>query len=361
MNFIPRRRFLACASALGSLGLFPKIAAAQSGEVPSCLIYDSERVGEWLLHISSTWTTVERNPDIAFPVSAPIYGDDFRLYERLPIPSENSNQTIKSADARQLSGKQILDLKFVYKHNLGQPQYALRVDRANQYILATDRSIRGTSGDVSREIAARKESQVYNGLWHGVEIRKGSYVERFNYNKFSRGGENQFNISEAAMMALTRGDAPIMVSLLFANQPYFSQSVPISGSYVKGLFNIGIPRFEDVKRQQKAGECRSGCFITTASCDGVGLDDNCWELQTLRKFRDGWMSQSAGMREEIDDYYSIAPLIVDRIHARGDANKIWQLVYTSYILPSAILIKLGLNKQAYRLYKIMVQDMIRLS
>src|SRR5690606_29479169 len=34
-----------------------------------------------------------------------------------------------------------------------------------------------------------------------------------------------------------------------------------------------------------------GCFLTTATCQVVGLADDCWELTTLRHFRDGWLAR----------------------------------------------------------------------
>lgn len=43
------------------------------------------------------------------------------------------------------------------------------------------------------------------------------------------------------------------------------------------------------------GTCeKRGCFLTTATVGTVGLPDDCWELATLRAFRDGWLARHPG-------------------------------------------------------------------
>src|SRR5690606_13403351 len=45
------------------------------------------------------------------------------------------------------------------------------------------------------------------------------------------------------------------------------------------------------------------CFLTSACCTVIGLGDRCWELETLRRFRDGWLSSFAAGRGDIARYY----------------------------------------------------------
>lgn len=59
----------------------------------------------------------------------------------------------------------------------------------------------------------------------------------------------------------------------------------------------------------------SGCFITTACIESRGLPVDCYELETLRKFRDNWVSKHENGPAEIGIYYEIAPKIVEKLVA----------------------------------------------
>ena len=92
-----------------------------------------------------------------------------------------------------------------------------------------------------------------------------------------------------------------------------------------------------------------GCFITTAVCKYYHKPDDCYELETLRTWRDSWLI--AEHPEEIKKYYAEAPLIVARIEARSDAGEVFQSFYTGYILPALDAIEAGCNKTAYAIYR----------
>ena len=64
---------------------------------------------------------------------------------------------------------------------------------------------------------------------------------------------------------------------------------------------------------QACKPAKSKCFITTATLKSTkGVDDG-YELTTFRSFRDGWLKQN--YPHLIDEYYLIAPQIVDNIDA----------------------------------------------
>ena len=119
---------------------------------------------------------------------------------------------------------------------------------------------------------------------------------------------------------------------------------------------------DELEKELAASECElisssSGCFMTTAACEVIGLADDCWELETLRKFRDGWLSAQLGGTADISRYYNTAPDIIQSLNKRPDANKIWLKLYWHYILPSAVLIKLGFHKTAHNHYSAMMKSM----
>lgn len=93
------------------------------------------------------------------------------------------------------------------------------------------------------------------------------------------------------------------------------------------------------------------CYLTTAAVGVVGLADDCWELTSLRGFRDGVLERTESGRELVADYYRRAPGIVARISARADARTVWLRTYAFGVLPCALLARAGLNGAATRLYR----------
>lgn len=109
----------------------------------------------------------------------------------------------------------------------------------------------------------------------------------------------------------------------------------------------------DLRAAARRQECtpkppgRSPCFLTTAAADMIGLGDQCWELRTLRRFRDGWLTRQSGGAEQIAEYYRRAPFIAAQLS--DDPRRLARL-YWSDILPSAIAAQVGLNRLARALY-----------
>lgn len=95
----------------------------------------------------------------------------------------------------------------------------------------------------------------------------------------------------------------------------------------------------------------SGCFITTACVEARGLDDDCYELYTLRQFRDTYLKDKAGGKSEIAEYYRTAPQIVEIINNRSDAAKIWEDIFQNMISPCIVFIENQKEEDAYALYK----------
>lgn len=105
-------------------------------------------------------------------------------------------------------------------------------------------------------------------------------------------------------------------------------------------------------------ECVSpeGCFITTACCDVLGLDDDCFELRSLRHYRDNVLAKQNGGAEAIARYYTEAPRILAQLSAKTRKSQLLS-VYARFVLPAAIAARLGLNALAYRLYVRMLNEL----
>ena len=134
------------------------------------------------------------------------------------------------------------------------------------------------------------------------------------------------------------------------------------GDFAKA-YKSAQPQFTGLLKKAEAGQCTPahqvtssgsgdgggavGCFLTTAACEGVGLADDCWELRTLRKFRDGWLAQQRGGIDDIVTYYPKAPAIAERL--RGDRRALLRL-YWLRIVPSALAAQIGANRLARAIY-----------
>lgn len=62
-------------------------------------------------------------------------------------------------------------------------------------------------------------------------------------------------------------------------------------------------------------EEKEGCFLTAACVDFLGKPDDCQELTALRNFRDTYMKSTEEGQKLVEEYYQVAPLIVEKINS----------------------------------------------
>ena len=73
------------------------------------------------------------------------------------------------------------------------------------------------------------------------------------------------------------------------------------------------------------------CYITTATINSMGGDDNSLELMTMRSFRDNWLMEQVDGCRLIDEYYETAPLIVESINEQTNSNEIYLGIWKNYL------------------------------
>lgn len=112
----------------------------------------------------------------------------------------------------------------------------------------------------------------------------------------------------------------------------------------------------DVQRYAIKKAYQTGCFITTAVTKAKGLPDDCHELQSLRTFRDGYLSETEEGQKLIDLYYRVAPAIVAGIDARPDATALYARLDSLFIQPALQRIGSGENEVALGIYTAMVLE-----
>ena len=93
-----------------------------------------------------------------------------------------------------------------------------------------------------------------------------------------------------------------------------------------------------------------GCYLTSACVEAMQMRDNCHALTVLRDFRDQWLAKQKGGPEEIEEYYRIAPQIVEKIHAEADSISILKDLYEKLVRPCVICIEAGEYEKAHELY-----------
>lgn len=93
----------------------------------------------------------------------------------------------------------------------------------------------------------------------------------------------------------------------------------------------------------------SSCYITTACVVHKHLADDCAIMMNLRAFRDGYMNEHH--QKDIQEYYDIAPVIVNCINTQKNSGDIWDSVYDEMIKPCNDYIIEKEFSKAYRLYK----------
>lgn len=152
-----------------------------------------------------------------------------------------------------------------------------------------------------------------------------------------------------------------------------------SGNIIKDVatgFRDNSSQFEEGYKSGKEDRCNHGwkphdecgtgeteskdskCFLTTACIRVAGLTDNCYELTTLRSFRDNFVAKMVRGPAVLAEYYEIAPVIVQKI--KQDANRDIVLSDVFATVKKAVeLIECGNHIEAFDHYEAMFVDLKR--
>lgn len=142
----------------------------------------------------------------------------------------------------------------------------------------------------------------------------------------------------------------ISISLLLDDEVLVTRVINVAAW--KSFKKRHVAQQKKIAAIKVAGKCQAApCFFTTAACEVVGLGDDCWELNTLRGFRDGYLSQHRDGVADVTRYYAEGAMILDALKRSPDALSRLLELYWLTILPCALAIKLGLNKLAWSLYR----------
>lgn len=91
---------------------------------------------------------------------------------------------------------------------------------------------------------------------------------------------------------------------------------------------LQIASYEQIEK----GFHRKGlCFITTAVCETMNKQDDCYELTAFRNFRDTYMLQSEEGKKLVEEYYQIAPAIVTFLNMESDHKEKYMDLWKEYL------------------------------
>ena len=125
-------------------------------------------------------------------------------------------------------------------------------------------------------------------------------------------------------------------------------------------WNETFPKYKIQKSDFEAiqsGFRKRFCYITTAVCSSLGRDDDCYELNVLRDFRDGYMASLPEGKDMIDHYYDLAPSIVKSIEAREGSEEIYREIWNRYLAPCISDIEADDREACLARYAGMVEDL----
>jgi hypothetical protein len=98
---------------------------------------------------------------------------------------------------------------------------------------------------------------------------------------------------------------------------------------------------------------QEGCFLTIACTQARWLPDDCYKLQTLRRFRDEVLPAYPRGEEIVREYYELPPRIVNAIQRKANASEVLKVLYDE-IETAAQLIDSARHEEAFELYLSMV-------
>ncbi|MCD8105983.1 MAG: hypothetical protein LUF35_13560 [Lachnospiraceae bacterium] len=107
----------------------------------------------------------------------------------------------------------------------------------------------------------------------------------------------------------------------------------------------------------ESGFHKTWCYITTAVCRAFGKPDDCYELTTLREYRDTYLAESPGGAELILEYYDKAPSIVKHIDQQPDACDIYQSIWDEWLAPCISMIESDRKEECREHYVAMVHTL----
>jgi len=112
-------------------------------------------------------------------------------------------------------------------------------------------------------------------------------------------------------------------------------------------------RFEQIN----SGFKHKFCYITTAVTETLGLADNCYALQSFRRFRDEYLAAQPRGELQIMEYYLMAPAIVAAIGRSPLKKRVYQDLWDRHLSRCLTLYDQNRYEECRQAYEDMVGEL----
>ena len=145
----------------------------------------------------------------------------------------------------------------------------------------------------------------------------------------------------------------IQLQALSVSMP-FVESINKKWNETYSDFHFKVGGFEELN----TGFRKKGfCYITTSVCETLDKSDDCYELTMFRQFRDQFLRKEKDGETLVQQYYLMAPKIVDKINQSEVKNTIYTGIWDKYLSSCLSRIELGDNAGCKELYVEMMYEL----
>ena len=189
----------------------------------------------------------------------------------------------------------------------------------------------------------------YRSIYHGFDTNTFNITEGYKYMEKAAPNYEPFSCAYLGK-ALADG--------YYCDGKKVEKNTEKAKKYLEIAIKYGEYGIERYQTATKALEyINNGCFITSAVCKSFNKSDDCYELTTFRRFRDEWLLKESDGKQIIDEYYRIAPRIVEKIDASGKADKVYRMIWDRYLSECLRLLEERDYYECKKLYIQMVEDL----
>lgn len=107
---------------------------------------------------------------------------------------------------------------------------------------------------------------------------------------------------------------------------------------------------ESAYRYSKENSGSSGCYLTTMLCNILGMPDNNYYLETMRKFRNNVLQNDEKYKPLLVEYDIVGPKIAEALNNDPLKHTIALKYFNTYIIPVIDLLRQNKNDAAIQLY-----------
>jgi hypothetical protein len=114
---------------------------------------------------------------------------------------------------------------------------------------------------------------------------------------------------------------------------------------------LKCPTFADDKYQGEGSGSGDGCYLTMAMCEVLNKPDDCFELSTMRKFRDNYLLKNKNTKGLVQEYYKNSPALAIKLKESPEKVNIAKIMIEKYINPIIDMVEKKDYSPAIETYK----------